>query len=71
MFYVMSNLDEELDHAFLYKGAQYCLYGDSGYNSRSFLEVPFMGASLSIWQKEFNEVMSKVIVTIEWVFIEV
>eukprot|EP00173_Palmaria_palmata_P001995 Plantae.Rhodophyta-Palmaria_palmata.ctg2218.p1 GENE.Plantae.Rhodophyta-Palmaria_palmata.ctg2218~~Plantae.Rhodophyta-Palmaria_palmata.ctg2218.p1 ORF type:complete len:178 (+),score=22.05 Plantae.Rhodophyta-Palmaria_palmata.ctg2218:290-823(+) len=52
-------------------GSQYVVYGDSGYNWRPFMEIPYQGANLSEQQRAFNEAMSACRVTVEWDFKEV
>lgn len=69
--YCRSGLDEVLEELMFVDGVQYCLYGDSGYNERSFLEVPFQGSQLTGYQKAFNKAMSTGRVTVEWFFKEV
>ena len=49
-FYVRSCIDEELGNLMQMGGRQYCLYGDSGYSRRWFLEVPYQGSALSTQQ---------------------
>ena len=44
---------------------QYVIYRDSGYNHRSYLEVPFDGANLGPGQIQFNRAMSSVRITVE------
>lgn len=63
--YMNINLDEELPHLLEIDGVCYCLYGDSGYARRWYLEVPYQGANLNLAQRVFNETMSKVRVTVE------
>ena len=50
---------------------QYVLFGDSGYNWRHFMEFTFQGSNLNVNQSAFNFSMSKVRVTVEWIFKEV
>ena len=45
--YVRSGLDEMLPDVLQSNGIRYCIYGDLGYNSRWFMEVPFKGASVT------------------------
>ena len=52
-------------------GTRYCLYGDSGYSRRWYLEVPFQGSQLTGAQSAFNGAMSGVRITVEWIFKEV
>lgn len=44
------------------------VFGDSEYNWRCFIEVPFQGSNLNSNQTAFNKSMSKVGITVEWVF---
>ena len=45
-----------------------CLYGDPAYPLRWYLQCPFRGAHLTQQQKEYNKSMSKVRVSVEWLF---
>ena len=65
--YVRSGLDEMLPDVLEANGIRYCIYGDSGYNSRWFMEVPFQEARLTAAQKAFNTAMSAVRITVEWI----
>lgn len=49
---------------------QYCIYEDSGCNSRPYLEIQIQGAHLSDAQRAFNGSMSSVHVMVEWMFKE-
>ena len=69
--YVRSGLEENLEEVMMVNGIQYCLYGDSGYSLRLFLEVPFQGSNLTHSQRALNVAMSRVRVTVEWAFKEV
>lgn len=66
--YVESGLEEELPTLLIIDGKQYCLYGDSGYARRLYLEVPFSGAHVTYGQRAFNKAMASVRVTVEWFF---
>ena len=46
------------------------IYGDAGYPLRRYLQTPFLG-NLTQQQKYFNEVMSKVRVSVEWLIGEI
>lgn len=61
-------LDSNLTEILLIEGVQYAVFGDSGYNWRCFMEVPFQGSNLNSNQTAFNTSMSKVRITVEWVF---
>jgi nuclease HARBI1 len=52
-------------------GNQYCIYGDSGYNLRPFMEIPYQGSNFSEEQKYLNKAMSASRITVEWIFKEV
>lgn len=69
--YTRSNLDAQLENALLVGSRRFCIYGDSGYNARDYMEVPLQGANLSDNQKAFNTAMSGSRVTVEWMFKEV
>lgn len=45
-----------------------CLYGDPAYPLRWYLQAPFRGAQITAEQNEFNKSMSKVRVSVEWLF---
>ena len=63
--------DESLPRVTFVGEDQYCIYGDSGYNQRPFLEVPNQGSNLSTHQRAFNGAMSKARATVEWYFREI
>jgi nuclease HARBI1 len=46
----------------------YCFYGDSGYPLEQNLITPYFGNRISQSEHEFNEVMSKLRVCVEWEF---
>lgn len=69
--YVRSNMDAQLESAMYHDAREYCIYGDSGYNARWFLECPFQGADLNANQRAFNAAMAESRVTVEWAFKEV
>ena len=52
-------------------GIQFCIYGDSGYNLRLYMEVPYQGSNLSEEQKSLNKAMAASRITVEWIFKEV
>ena len=69
--YIRSGLDEMFLKCWFIKGElSICIYGDSGYNARWFMEVQFQGATLTAAQKAFNSAMSGVRISVEWVFKE-
>ena len=45
-----------------------CIYGDPAYPLRVHLQGPFKGAALTPQQEAFNQSMSKVRISVEWVF---
>ena len=45
-----------------------CIYGDSAYPYRPQLQGPFKGANITSAQKEWNTVMSRARVSVEWIF---
>ena len=66
--YVRSKMDEILPRVLFVQGKRYCIYGDSGYNQRWFIDVPFQGSNVSPAQVAFNRAMSSVRISVEWVF---
>ena len=62
--YVMVQLEQ---HSLDSRGNSLCIYGNAGYPLRRYLQTPFHG-SLTQQQKDFNEAMSKVRVSVEWLF---
>lgn len=69
--YARSELDGNLEVVLVVGGRQFCIYGDSGYNRRDYLEIPFQGSNLSPDQAAFNKAMSAARITVEWMFKEV
>ena len=68
----LSGLLQQLQlHSYDANGNVLCLYGDPAYPLRRYLQAPFGGANLTIQEKNFNTAMSKVRVSVEWVFGEV
>lgn len=47
------------------------MYGDSGYNRRQSMEVPFQESNFNAARLVFNLAMSRVHVTVYWVFKEI
>ena len=66
----MSGLLEELEtHSFSPTGQPLCIYGDPAYPHRVHLQCPFARrAVLSPEEQAFNQSMSQVRVSVEWVF---
>ena len=54
-------------HSFNSWGNSVCIYGDVGYPLCRYLQTPFLG-TYTQQQKYFNETMSKVRVSVEWLF---
>jgi DDE superfamily endonuclease len=52
-------------------GIQFCIYDDSGYNIRPYMEVHYQGSNLSEEQKSLNKAMSSSRITVDWIFKEV
>eukprot|EP00171_Calliarthron_tuberculosum_P004409 IDg4409t1 len=61
----------QLEECMLVDGTQFCIYGDSGYNWREYMEVPFQGAHLGEDARAFNTAMAMSRVTVEWMFKEI
>ena len=55
-------------HSYAPDGRILCIYGDPAYPLRRQLQAPFKGPRLTAQQTEFNKSMSKVRVSVEWVF---
>ena len=68
--YVRSRIDEMLPRVLSVQGKQYCIYGDSGYDQRWFIDVPFQGSNVSPAQSAFNREMSSVRISVELIFKE-
>ena len=69
--YTRRGLDTHLPEV-LHIGAKgYCIFGDSGYNRRWFMEILFQGSNLSVQQVAFNKAMSSARIAVEWIFKEV
>ena len=65
----MSDLPPQLEqHSFSPDGQALCIYGDPAYPLRVHLQSPFRRAPLTPEQQLFNESMSQVRVSVEWVF---
>lgn len=66
----MSGLLEQLqEHSYSPTGEALCLYGDPAYPHRVHLQRPFVRTGvLPVDEHEFNRSMSKVRVSVEWVF---
>lgn len=56
------------NHSFGPNGNVLCIYGDPAYPIRQQLQCPFRGARLTAIEKEWNKSMSKVRVSVEWIF---
>lgn len=69
--YTRSEIDSQLE-AFLRVGEdQFCIYGDSGYNERLHLQIPFQGSQMSPEESSFNKAMSSGRISVEWLFKEI
>ena len=55
-------------HAFSTHAQPMCLYGDPAYPLRIHLQAPYKDAVLTPQQQAFNTSMSKVRVSVEWLF---
>ena len=69
--YTQSGMDSLLPVVLDVNGKRFCVYTDSGYNRRWYLEAPFQGSNLKANQLEFNKTMYSVRITVEWIFKEV
>ena len=68
MLYDSGLLIELQQHSFDLNGNILCIYGDPAYTVRTQLQGPFGGANLTANQKAWNESMSRVRVSVEWLF---
>ena len=55
-------------HAFSPTGQAMCIYGDPAYPHRVHLQIPFQYGVLTHQMQSFNESMSKVRSSVEWIF---
>lgn len=69
--YVHSDVKVNLLVVLEVENVKYRIYGDSIYNQRWYMEVLFQGALLSVAQAAFNAAMSRVRITVYWIFKEV
>ena len=56
------------EHCFTPNGQPLCLYGDPAYPLRAHLQAPFRNGVLTQPMKDFNKSMSRVRVSVEWIF---
>jgi len=63
--------DEGLGGILHIEPMKFCVYGDSGYNNRAFLEIPFQGSNLSTHQRAFKSPMASAGGTVEWLYNEI
>ena len=61
-------LNELQQHAIGQDGSLLCIYGDPAYPLRPQLQKPFGGARLTPLQHQWNQAMSSVRISVEWVF---
>ena len=64
-------LQQLTQHCHSPTGQPLCIYGDLAYPLRINVQAPFKGARLTDNEKDYNKSMSKVRVSVEWVFGEV
>ena len=69
--YAASGLEANMGEVMLVSGTQNKIYGDSGYNWRVFMGIPFQVSALNNYQTAFNTSMSAVRIKVEWIFKEV
>ena len=68
----LSDLYDELGNfAFSPTGAEMCLYGDAAYPLRVHLQAPFRIGILTRDMEMFNDSMSAVRVSVEWLFADI
>lgn len=66
-----SELEQKFPEVLECGTVKYCLYGNSSYNRRRFLEVPYKGSYLKPYQPAFNRRNYEGGVTIEWILEEI
>lgn len=71
IMYSRSSLDKQLEAVVEVNGVQFCIYGDSGYKHRIYMQVPFQGSHIPVAEAAFNTAMSICFVTVEWISMEV
>lgn len=64
-------MDEPLQRCILIDDVQYCMYRDSDYNQREYMEILFQGTHISPTQIAFNKSMEAIRVIIAWIFKEI
>ena len=69
--YTRSGLDTQVPEVLDVGGKRKCIFRDSGYNRRSFLEIPFQVSNISAKPVEFNMAMSSARITVERIIKEV
>lgn len=57
MIYLESGIDEKLPVVLKIFGTLFCIYGDSGYSQRHFMEIPFEGSQLTDGKRDFTKAM--------------
>ena len=68
----VSDLYDDLENfAFCPAGREMCLYGDPAYPLRSHLQAPFRVGDLTRQMEIFNEKMSAVRASVEWLFADI
>ena len=65
---VDSGLLRDLEHYAHVDGRSMCVYGDPAYPHRVHLQAPFRNHPLTAEMEAFNKSMSRVRVTVEWLF---
>ena len=65
---VDSGLLRDLEHYAHVDGRPMCVYGDPAYPHRVHLQAPFRNRPLTAEMEAFNKSMSRVRVTVEWLF---
>ena len=65
---VDSGLLQDLERYAQVDGHPMCAYGDPAYTQRVHLQAPFRNRPLTAEMEAFNESMSRVRVTVEWLF---
>lgn len=58
--------EKQLEECIIIDNVQYCIYGDSGYSRREFIEVPFQGSDMSDYIRKFNADIYRRRMSLEW-----
>lgn len=69
--YIASNLDEQLHEVCNVNGVQFYFHGDTKYNRRNYVDVPFAGGNLSAAKRAAKKATRAARITKEWMYEEI